>query len=230
MGGKEREFSERTRRALKGAGCRCYPVETGGTATGFPDIVVVGQGGASFVELKSRLSMPLASVVSAPLEGQGQKAFARGLVRRSAFTRGQVVVTSHSFLLVECMDGVVLLVEEGKGTHPAASWEGMPSGVDLRDAIRAWRVRCSPSRELEGCTEAEALAICSREYSIVTGIPLERGQARDGTLADSGGALEIGRLVCDMGRISLLMKSMKENEAGLVPIEGGNGYVIVKGE
>lgn len=232
MAKNERAFSGRTRQALKSAGVPCYPVETGGTAVGFPDLVLLGQGGPSLVELKSRKGMPMALAVASSLEGPGQKAFARDLSRRSAFMIGQVIVTSHSFLLVECMDGVALLVEEEKENFLAASWEDMPSGADLRDAVRAWRTRCSPARSLEGIGARDALMECARAYTIITGIDaMVAGESGvEGTLDGKEKAVGIARVVCGMGRIALLMESMRENEAGLAPLEGGNGYVIVRGD
>ena len=233
MAGKEKMFSQKVRQTLKGAGCQCYSVETGQTVVGFPDLTVLGAGGASFMELKSLPSTMMMEVAEKGREGPGQKAFARSLIKKSAYIYDGSVVTSHSFLLAECMDGVILLVEEVDGSYPAACWEGMPSGVDLRDALRAWRIRCSPSKELEGCGMEAAVHSCIGSYEYATGISVGIGYvpAVEGDILNSKEkALEIARKVCDAGRLWLLTKSIKNNENSFVPIEGDNGYVLMKGE
>lgn len=233
MAGKEKIFSQKVRQALKGAGCQCYPVETGQTVVGFPDLAVIGAGGVSFVELKSLPSVMLAEVVSKGREGPGQKAFARSLIKKSSYIWDGAVITSHSFLLAECMDGIALLVEEVEGSYPAACWEEMPSGVDLRDALRAWRIRCSPSRELEGCGMEAAVLACVGSYEDATGINVSMSYVPsiEGDVLDNKEkALEIARKVCDAGRLVLLTRAIKDNGDSLVPIEGDNGYVLMKGE
>lgn len=242
--GNEKDFSQRVRNALKGASCQVYPVETGGTVVGFPDLVVVLPSGATFVELKSRLSEPMMVVVDKPIEGAGQRAFARGFAKKSCYRLwGGVEVTHHSFLLVECLDGVLLSVEEveGKGAYPVACWESMPSGVDLRDALRAWKVRCTPSKDWEGERLVGAWLNCHAVHKELTGINfevtekeivagLEGVEDTEALLKDKEQAIAVARNVCDRGRIFLLTKSIKDNPVEFVPLEGNNGSILSKGE
>ncbi len=234
--GAENEFSKRVRAALRKAGCAIYPVETGGTAKGFPDLVVLHEGGPSLVELKCRPNTLLSRLGSAKLEGPGQGAFARVMARKCCVAAGAVRITARSFLLVECMDGVALMVEEESGAYLAACWEGLPSGGDLRDALRAWRISVMPSEEMSGNTVADCWLECSRKYGATTGIAVSLagldGEGLGMELGDAGGkrkALEISRDICDRGRYALLMESMEGNnkEGYCAPIEGGNGFVIL---
>ena len=213
--GSERDFSKRVRAALKQAGCACYPVETGGTASGFPDLVVVHKGGASFVELKSRPSTLVRRLADKGIEGPGQRAFGKVMARRTAFAQGGCSVSERSFLLAECMDGVALMVEEEAGTYLAACWEGLPSGEDLRDALMAWRICAMPSERMSGSPVSECFLESSCSYTAVTGIAVSLagtgGDGLDMTLEEAGGkakALEIARDICDRGRHALLMGYM----------------------
>lgn len=236
--GSESEFGKRARRALKQAGCAAYPVETGSTASGFPDLAVLHKGGVSLVELKSRPRLPLGSLADAEVEGPGQRAFARQLFRRSAMQCRGVSASERSFLLVECMDGVALLAGEEARPYPAACWEDLPSGADLRDALRAWRVSVMPTEAMEEESVEDCYRACAAVYECRTGIRLPPFRVSDGevSLADAGGkekALAIARDICDRGRIALLMESMRleAGERYEAPLEGGNGYVILsKGE
>ena len=214
--GNEKDFSRRVRASLKQSGCTCYPVETGGTASGFPDLVVVHKGGASFVELKSRRSVLIRQLADKSLEGPGQRAFGKVMAKRTAFTHGGCSVSERSFLLVECMDGVALMVEEEAGTYLAGCWEGSPSGEDLCDALRAWRICAMPSNVMLGSTVKDCLLESSRAYAAATGITVSLAGFGDSelgmTLEEAGGrakALEIARYICDMGRYALLMESAK---------------------
>ena len=232
--GAENEFSKRVRRALRQAGCAVYPVETGGTVSGFPDLVVSHKGGASFVELKSRRSMLVRQLADKALEGPGQRTFARQLFRKTAYRTGGFSVSKRSFLLVECMDGVALMAEEESGAYLAACWEGLPSGEDLRDALRAWGVAVIPLVEAEHGSARETLENCALIYETCTGIcPLMGGQDED-SLHDAMNredAILMARDICDRGRYALLMASMEGDKEGYcAPIEGGNGFVVLSKE
>ena len=229
----ERDFGRRARAALRRAGCLVYPVETGSTAVGFPDLVVVHEGGASFVELKCRPGMMLSRIAESPVEGKGQKSFASGFSKRSAFRLQGVTVSFNSFLLAECMDGVALLVGETGGKHLAACWEGLPAGEDLRDAMRAWRVYAMPSGEMEDESVGACFNECAARYACIVGVlpPLARTADWDEPLKDSGGkerALQIAREICDMARHFLLIGSMEKDAHRMraAPVEGG-GYVLL---
>ena len=235
--GNEKEFSKRARGALKRAGCAVYPVETGATGVGFPDLVVLHEGGASFVELKCRPSIVLARLSGAGIEGPGQRAFSRQLARRSAIRRQGIRISERSFVLVECMDGVALLAGEESCHYLAACWEGLPSGEDLRDALRAWRISCSPDYGLASSAIEECYCECASMYGYATGIAISLAGIKDGelTLEEAGGkekAIEIARDICDRGRIALLELSMKADigKKREVPLEEGNGYIILSKE
>lgn len=235
--GTEREFGKRVRAALKQAGCACYPVETGGTASGFPDLAVVHKGGASFVELKSRPGTMLSRLADKSLEGPAQKAFGKVMARRTAFAHGGCSISERSFLLVECMDGVALMVEEEAGAYLAACWEGLPSGEDLRDALRAWRICAMPNESMSGNSVADCYLESSRKYAAATGIQVSLAGLEDDalsmTLAEAGGkekALAVARDICDRGRYVLLMESIR-SEAGsrqAVDMEGGGCVILEK--
>lgn len=234
--GAENEFSKRVRAALKKAGCAVYPVETGGTAAGFPDLVVLHEGGASFVELKCRPNTLLSKLSSIKAEGPGQRTFARQVFKRTAYKVEKFSVSERSFLLVECMDGVALMAEEESGAYLAACWEGLPSGEDLRDAIRAWHIAVIPSKEMEHDCVMEVMADCASVYETCTGVrPLRGGQIIN-AMCEVGNreeAMRIAREICDRGRYALLMKSMEaeSKEGYCAPIEGGDGFVVMsKGE
>ena len=235
--GSESEFGKRARRALKQAGCAVYPVETGATASGFPDLAVVHKGGISLVELKSRRNLLLANLASALAEGPGQRAFARQLFRRSAVCCRGASVSERPFLLVECMDGVALMAGEETRPYLAACWEDLPSGEDLRDALRAWRISVMPTEAMEEDSVEDCCKACAAVYECCTGIRLPPFRLADGdtSLADAGGkerARGIARDICDRGRIALLMDSMRleAGERYEAPLEGGNGYVILSKE
>ena len=234
MGSTEKDFSRRVSAALKQAGCAVYPVETGSTGSGFPDLVVVHKGGASFVELKRRGGILLRCLAESPIEGPGQKSFARRLARQSRVSSGGVSLGERSFLLVECMDGVALMVEEEKGAYLAACWEDLPLGEDLRDAFRAWRVCAMPTEAMLEESVEECYRECALVYGRATGIRLSVNGVKEGELSLKGAggrdkALAIARDICDRGRIALLMEIMRA-EKGVryaAPIEGGEGYVIL---
>lgn len=227
----EREFSKAVRAALKSAGCSSYPVETGGTVVGFPDLVVLCEGGACFVELKCRPSLPLGRLDGAAEAGPGQRSFAGNVARRTAVMSDGFSVMERSFMLVECMDGVALLVMEGDAFYPAACWEALPSGVDLRDAMRAWRVGVVATQDLEGLPYMEAYGRAAERYGAATGIRflLEGVNVPAKRLGGKSSAVAMSRDICDHGRIQLLMESMRKDKVGgrrLAPIEGG-GFVIL---
>ena len=214
--GNERDLSKRVRESLRLAGCACYPVETGGTSVGFPDLVVLHKGGASFVELKSRPGVMLSSLASRPLEGPGQKAFARRLASLSSFCSQGCRVSEHSFLFAECMDGYALLAEEKQGSWLAACWESFPEGDDLRDTLRAWRVRVMPLAEMTGRSIGWCYEACAKAYLGCTGIGVSLAGivGEESPLACKEKAEEIARDICDMGRLALLLGSMKRETAG----------------
>lgn len=207
--GKERDFSARVREAVKGAGKACYPVETGGTVAGFPDLVVVQEGGASFVELKCRPKLPVSRAADSDLEGPGQRAFARRLAQSSRHEALSCVVSARPLLLAECMDGVALLAEERGGRFIAACWESFPGGDDLLRAIRAWRTSVSPSRKLVGSSIGSCYEACARVYLACTGIAIGLdGIEGYGDPLGEEDAPALARDISDRGRIALQEERM----------------------
>lgn len=234
--GDEAVFGRRVRAALKGCGCRCYPIETGSTAVGVPDLLVVHKGGVALVELKSRRGMMMAMLSDSRQDGPGQLSFALGVARVTSFRAGGVIVSRHSFTLVECMDGVGLIVSDAKGSYLAACWEGFPSGGDLTDALRAWGVSVMPSVEMADESVMACYRACADAYSRVTGIVPSLEGVKDGDvpLGEAGGsgrAYGIARDLCDRGRLMLLMERVKAGarDARVMPVEDG-GHVIVSAE
>lgn len=232
--GSERGFSRRTREALKKGGCRCYSIETGSTASGIPDLLVLHKGGTSLVELKSRPDMMLSMLSCSRVGGPGQSSFAAGLARATSFRIGGLVSGRHSFMLIECMDGVGLMVTDAGGLYLAACWESLPSGADLSDALRSWSVSVMPSVSMADESVGDCYAACADAYSCMTGIMFSLEGVKDGQvlLGEAGGsvkALEIARDLCDRGRLALLMLRMKEDAGGCraVPVDGSGGYVIL---
>lgn len=202
--GKERDFSLRVREAVKGAGRACYPVETGGTAVGFPDLVVLQEGGASFVELKCRPKLPLSRAAEADIEGPGQRAFARKLAQSSRHEAQSCVVSARAFLIAECMDGIALLAEERTGRFLASCWESFPDGDDLLNALRAWRTRVAPSRELVGSPIGGCYEACAVVYLACTGIAPSLAEiACRGDPLGEDGVDALARDISRRGRIAL---------------------------
>ena len=130
---KEREFSLKLRKALKAGGFSVWPVETGGTAVGFPDLLAAGHGMAVFIEVKSRPAKTVSQVASdQDLLGPGQRQFAK---EYCAGTGG-----SHVAVAVCCEDGLLFLRVGRDGTlEPVGSWEhdiGLKDRERLAGAIR----------------------------------------------------------------------------------------------
>ena len=235
--GKESDFSRRVRKTIKSSGGQCYPIESGNTGVGLPDLLVLHEGGPSLVELKSRPAMLLSRLADTRLEGPGQRAFAKVMARKCSVSVHGARVYERSFLLVECMDGVALFVEEETGAWQAACWEGMPSGGDLLGALRAWRAGVVPQADMGQDELARVYVSCARVYEHVTGIHVHESgwDSLRMTLNEDGGrerAIKVSRDICDMGRYQLLMKSIRDKDTGsyLAPIEGGGYVKMVKGD
>lgn len=130
---KERDFSRKLRKALKAAGFSVWPVETGGTAVGFPDLFVAGNGLAAFIEVKSRPSMTVEQAAACPdLLGPGQRQFAK---EYSIGTTGAGSGGRHVVVAVCCEDALLFLrlKKDGELEH-VDSW-GHDAGLKDRERL-----------------------------------------------------------------------------------------------
>lgn len=203
--GTERDFSRRVRDCLKKAGLACYPVETGETCGGFPDLVVMHEGGPSFVELKSRTGIPVMGIAGRKIEGPGQRSFARRLARQCSYEVAGTIAGRRSFLLVECMDGVALVAEEESGSALACYWESLPDGKDLGLALRAWGTSVEPAAELRGSDIGRCYEVCAAVYGVLTGLDVGlRGISEGETLDSRDKARQIARDICEIGWLGSL--------------------------
>ena len=122
---KEREFSKELRRTLRKAGFRVWPIETGGTGVGVPDLFIVGNGAATFIEVKSRMNQTVDKAATDPaLLRPGQKQFAREF---ASGTKSQIFPMGlRSLVAVCCKDGLLFqsIGEDGERLGVAwCSWE-----------------------------------------------------------------------------------------------------------
>ena len=122
---KEREFSKELRRALRKAGFVVWPIETGGTGVGVPDLFVVGNGAATFIEVKSRMNQSTDKAATDPqLLRPGQLQFAREF---ASGTKSQLFPMGlRSLVAVCCKDGLLFqsINEDGERLEVAqCSWE-----------------------------------------------------------------------------------------------------------
>ena len=103
---KEREFSKELRRALRKAGFVVWPIETGSTGVGVPDLFVVGNGAATFIEVKSRMNQTVDKAADdSALLRPGQKQFAREFA--SGTRSQQFPMGLRSLVAVCCKDGLL---------------------------------------------------------------------------------------------------------------------------
>ena len=130
---KEAEFSKKLRRALKASGFTVWPIETGSTSVGFPDLLAVGEGMAAFIEVKSRPSMTVRQVCrDSNLLGPGQKQFAR---EYNIGTCGVGTVGRFVAVAVYCKDGILFMRVKRDGTlEHSMSW-GHDVGLKDRDRL-----------------------------------------------------------------------------------------------
>ena len=138
---KEAEFSKKLRRALRSSGFTVWPVETGSTGVGFPDLLAVGHGMAAFIEVKSRPTMTVAQARrNSSLLGPGQKQFAR---EYCLGTGGRFVAVA-----VYCKDGLAFLRAAGDGTLGHSESWGHDAGLKDRERlVSAIRTICNGETE-----------------------------------------------------------------------------------
>lgn len=117
---KERKFSHKLRKILRAEGFSVWPIETGGTTVGFPDLFIVGLGVATFIEVKSRSESAVVEVVQAAdkLLGPGQKQFAREFAIGTTPRYGE---GRHCLVFVYCSDGILVLRVDRDGSLPVAA-------------------------------------------------------------------------------------------------------------
>lgn len=115
----EKYFSNKVRKALREEGFSVWPIETGTTATGIPDLLVMGNGVVTFIEIKSRPQLTLEGVErvveKGNLLGAGQKVFGQYFAWGSTKEDESGKEMRHTFVLVSCKEGSVLFKIERTG-------------------------------------------------------------------------------------------------------------------
>lgn len=118
---KEREFSKELRRALRKAGFVVWPIETGGTSVGVPDLFVAGNGAATFIEVKSRMNQTVERAATDPtLLRPGQKQFAREFARGTKSTIFPIGL--RCMVAVCCKDGLLFQSVDEEGDRLGVAW------------------------------------------------------------------------------------------------------------